>query len=154
MKKLPHLSILLCLVMVLQMLWLPVLATEPTGEPEIQATETVEIEKVPVPDVPYGTANIAYGCRTLDGKLSIGTDDKILETAQAAFVYERNTGTIIYKYRDDVTLSPGALTKILTAIVAMEESSLTDRVTISTANYTSIAGTRNCSLKHGLLRRC
>ena len=149
MKKLSHLSLLLCLVMVLQMLCLPVLATEPAEETETQATESVVVDKVPIPDVPYGTANIAYGCRTLDAQLSIGTDEKILETAQAAFVYERNTGTIIYKYHDDVTLSPGALTKILTAIVALEESSLTDQVTISTANYTSIAGTRNCSLKHG-----
>lgn len=151
MKKFAKLSLLLCAVLLLQMLCLPVLATEATDPTETQPPEPteMEIEKVPVPDVPYGNANITYGCRTLDGQLSLGTDDKILETAQAALVYERNTGTIIYNYNDDAMLYPGALAKILTAIIAIEEADLTDQVIISTSNYTTIAGTRNCSLKQG-----
>lgn len=148
MKKLSPLCLLLCLVMLVQMLCLPVFATE-TQATETQATEQEEIVKTSVPDVPYGGAVISHGCRTLDGQVPLGGDEKLLETAQAVFVYEKTTGTIIYNYNEDTTLYPGALTKIMTAIVAIENAELTDQVTISTSSYTTIAGTRNCSLKHG-----
>lgn len=151
MKKLSALSLLLCLVMLVQMLCVPVFAT---GTETSLPTETVEVTEpelppVAVPDVAYGTATVSNGCRTLDGQVPLGGDEKMLETAQAAFVYEKNTGTVIYSYNEDSTLSPGALAKILTAIVAIEQAELSEQVTISTANYTSIAGTLNASLKHG-----
>lgn len=149
MKKLSALSLLLCLVLMLQMLCLPVLAAENTGPTENEATQPEEVVKLPVPDVPFGGAVISHGCRTLDGQVPLGGDEKLLETAQAVFVYEKTTGSIIYNYNEDTTMYPGALAKILTAIVAIENAELTDQVTISTASYTTIAGTRNCSLKHG-----
>lgn len=149
MKKLSPLCLLLCLVLMLQMLCMPVLATETTGPTETEATEPEEIIKVSIPDVPYGEATISHGCRTIDGQIPLGGDEKLLETAQAVFVYEQTSGTIIYNYNEDTTMYPGALAKILTAIVAIENADLTDKVTISTASYTTIAGTRNCSLKHG-----
>lgn len=151
MKKISALSLMMCLLLVAQLMCAPVFATETetAAATETQPTEAQEIEKVAVPDVAYGTASVAYGCRGLDGQIALGGDEKILETAQAAFIYEKNTGTIIYNYNEDAALSPSALTKIMTAIVAIEQADLTDRVTISTANYTSISGTRNCALKQG-----
>lgn len=151
MKKLSLLNLLLCLVLLVQMLCAPVLATETeTSMPtETMETEGLEVEKVPVPDVAYGTASVAYGCRTVDGQAALGGDSKLLETAKAVFVFEKTTGSIIYNYNEDTTLSPGALTKIMTAIVAIEREDLTDKVTISTAGYTGIAGTRNSALKQG-----
>lgn len=144
MKKL---SLLLCLVLLVQMLVLPVFATEtPT---ESQPTEAAT-EEPTAPNAAYGTATVASGCRTIDGQIPLGGSDRILESAQAAFVYEQNTGTVLYAYNPDTSMSPGALTKILTAIVAIENGNLSDEVTISTTNYSSLpAGALNSKLKNG-----
>lgn len=149
MKKISALSMLLCLALLVQMLCIPAFATdtETTVPTDPGPTLPESLPPVSVPDVPYGAATISNGCRSLDGQVALAGDEKILETAQSAFVYELNTGTIIYNYNEDLTLSPGALAKILTAIVAMEQAELTEQVTISTAGYTAIAGTLNASLK-------
>lgn len=149
MKKLSLLNLLLCLVLLAQMLCAPVLAaeTETAMPTEPEETQVLEVEKVPVPDVAYGTASIAYGCRSMDGQAALGGDDKLLETAKAAFVYEKTTGSIIYNYNEDTPVSPGALAKIMTAIIAIEQEELDDKVTISTAGYGGISGTRNSALK-------
>ena len=123
MKKISAFPLLLCLLLLVQSLTLPALATaatETSAPTETQAP--LEVEKVPVPEVAYGAASITNGCRTLDGQIALGGDDKLLETAKAAFVYEKTTGTIIYNYHPDTPVSPGALTKILTAFICLINS--------------------------------
>lgn len=133
MKKISPIKRILCLLLALQMLCVPVYGTE-TQE---QTAETVPNTVV---TGEYGTNSILSGCRTLDGQIPLGGSDRMLETAQAAFVYETTTGTVLYAYNPDTTMSPGALTKILTAIVAIENGNLEDKVSISTANYSSLPG--------------
>lgn len=137
MKKNSCLIWVLCLVLLLQMLCVPVFATE-------------TVDDAPVTNGTYGTNSVLNGCRTLDGMVPLGGSDRMLDTAQAAFVYEQNTGTVLYAYNPDTSMSPGALTKILTAIVAIENGNLSDVVTISTANYSSLPdGALNSKLKNG-----
>ena len=149
MKKLSCLFLALCLLLS-QLLCIPVFATE--TDPEATETEPSVEEYVPeaVPTVPFGMASITNGCRTMEAQVPLGGSDRMLDSAQAAFVYELNTGTLLYSYNPDNVMSPGALTKMLTAIVALENSSLDEEVTVSTASHSTLpAGARNSKLKNG-----
>ena len=152
MKKISCLTLLLCLAMVMQLLCLPVYATEGATEAPTEVTLPVMDESagLSVPEVAFGTASVLNGCRTLDAQMALGGNDLILNTAQAAFVYELNTGTMLYSLNPDNVLSPGALTKILTAVVALENSTMDELVTVSTASHSTLpAGARNSRLKNG-----
>lgn len=156
MKKISCLSLVLCLALLFQLFFIPVMATETETQGETQE-ETQGEETLPVmdeadssalPDVAFGTASVTNGCRTMDGQISIGASDIVLDSAQAAFVYEMNTGTVLYSHNPDTTLNQAALTKILTAIIAIEACDLEEQVTISTANHGTLpVGARNSDLK-------
>lgn len=149
MKKLSCLFLALLLLLT-QLLCIPVFATE--TDPEATETEPPVEEYVDtaVPVVPFGMASITNGCRTMEAQVPLGGSDRMLDSAQAAFVYELNTGTLLYAYNPDNVMSPGALTKMLTAIVALENSALDEEVTVSTASHSTLpAGARNSKLKHG-----
>lgn len=142
MKKLSGLSLTLCLLLVFQILSFPVFATETVPS----ATGTLPVEG----EAEVGRVAVTSGCRTIDGAVPLGGSERIVETAQAAFVYEQNTNTVIYSYNPDSTMSPGAMTKILTAIVAIENGNLEDEVTVSTANYKTLPVTNQLAkLKEG-----
>lgn len=142
MKKLSGLSLLLCLLLVFQIFALPAVAAE------IAPSETVGLS--PEAEAEVGSIAITNGCRTIEGAVPLGGSERIVETAQAAFVYELNTNTVLYSYNPDTTMSPGAMTKILTAIVAIENGNLEDEVTISTANYRTLPTTNQLAkLKEG-----
>ena len=147
MKKLSGLCLVLALLTVLQCAYIPVYAAE-TEEPTTAATEPVVDATAPAAD--FGTASVLSGCRTIDAQVPLGGSERILETCQAAFVYEENTGTVLHAYNPDMAMSPGALTMIMTAIIAIEEGNLNDEVTISTRSYSTLpAGARNQKLKEG-----
>ena len=153
MKKLTCLSLVLCLVLMMQLFCIPAVAAEVDNEGPTEA-ETLPIMDesagLSVPEVTGGNASVINGCRTLEGQMALGGNDLLLKSAQAAFVYEMNTGTVLYSLNPDVVLSPGALTKMLTAIVALENSSMDEMVTVSTASHSTLpAGARNSRLKHG-----
>lgn len=154
MKKMSCLSLVLCLALLLQILCIPAFATEAEDPADETVGETLPVmdegSGVLVPEVTFGTASITNGCRTMEAQMALGGNDLILDTAQAAFVYELNTGTLLYSLNPDLVVSPGALTKILTAIVALENSYLDEQVTVSTASHSTLpAGARNSGLKHG-----
>lgn len=130
MKKYSGLCVALCLLLLLQMLCIPVLATETENT---QSAQTIPEGSNQV--LEFGAAPTARGCRTLDGQIPLDGSERMLESAQAAFVYERNTGTVIYSYNPDTTRSPGALTKIVSAIVAIENSDLSEEVLIRSTTF-------------------
>ena len=147
MKKI--LCLMLCLLLTVQML-IPVSATE------TEATEETVPETLPsaagetAPVVEYGTATVLNGCRTIDAQVPLGGDLPMLDTAISAFAYERNTGTVVYAYNPDMPLQPGTLTKMVTAIVAIELGNLNDEVTVSSRNYKYLPpGAKNAKLKEG-----
>lgn len=131
MKKIRIFSLLLCLVVLFSTLPLPGAATE-TTEPDVPTMprETEPYEEPPTVD--YGGAAISYGCRTINGMTPLGGNDRILKSAQAAFIYEVNTQTIIYSYNPDVHLYPGSLAKIMTCLLAIELGDMEQEVTFST----------------------
>ena len=135
MKKYRFLSLLMSLLILFQSAVLPVRATE-TDETEESTTETAPEETEDagraVLDVPSTSISVTSGCRTIDGQAPLGGSERLLDTAQAAFVFETTTQTVVYAYCPDIRLAPGSLSKIMTAMIAIEEGNLDDVVTVST----------------------
>ena len=68
-------------------------------------------------ELAFGTVCVKNGCRTINGLVPLGGSDRKLDTAQAAFLYETTTGTVVYSYNPDAKVSSGTLSKIVTAMV-------------------------------------
>lgn len=154
MKKYRFLSLAMCLLVILQSVMLPVQATAlPDASETTSATEEtvpVESQGSTVIDIPFGQVSIMNGCRTIEGKSPLGGSERKLDTAQAAFVYEAKTGTVIYSYNPDAKVSPGTLVKIVTALVVCELCELDEEVTVSSRNISRLpAGSQNEKLKEG-----
>lgn len=151
MKKLSCLSLLLCFLLLAQMLCFPAYATD---------TETLGLEPTEIaqPTAPIYTANdlgevsVLNGCRTLEAQVPLGGNSPILKSAKSAFIYEVNTNTVIYNYNPDITLSPGALAKLVTAIVAIENGDLDQEFTVNSMSFRKLPGSAvrvNAGLKEG-----
>lgn len=165
MKKIRLLSLLLCLLMIAQSAYFPVFATETgdtsgdgsaqtgsEGDTEPTETETEPSEEIviEVEDVGPNDVTVINGCRTIEGMYPLGGSDRILETAQAAFVYEINTQTVIYSYNPDLRVSPGVLTKMLTALVALDYCKMDEVVTVKAYEFSTLPlAALNAKLKDG-----
>ncbi len=75
-------------------------------------------------------SSIQNGCNTLDGSVTfLGSEQKI-ENAESAILYETTTDTLMYAYNADAQAYPASLVKILTALIAIEQGTLTDAVVV------------------------
>ena len=116
-------------------------ATEPSEPTEGQSATT---------EAAFGTAPVTSGCRTINGMSPLGGSEKILQTAQGAFVYETTTDTVVYSYNPDLRLYPSGLTKILTALIAIERCELDEELTVSMREIPKLpTGALNAKLKNG-----
>ena len=148
MKKLSAVSIFLCLVMLLQALLVPAFATEadPT-DASIPETLPSAVDET-APQVEFGTATIMNGCRTLNAQMPLGGSDRKVESAVSAFVYERNTGTVVYSYSPDLIVQPGTFAKLVACIVAIENGNLDEMVKCNSMSYRSLPfAAKNSKLK-------
>ena len=142
MKKFVCLFLLICLI--LQCMVLPIAATEATD-----ATQPTD-ETQPESSAAFGTTSVVNGCRTINAMSPLGGSEKMLQTAQAAFIYETTTETVIYSYNPDLRLYPGALMKILTAMIAIEQCEMDEELTVSMREIPKLpAGALNAGLKNG-----
>lgn len=146
MKKNNLIAFLLCLVMVFQAAALPVSADETTAsttqtEPAATiSTSTVQGE--------FGSESVLNGCRTIEGMVPLSGNERRLDTAQAVFVYDTKTETVVYSYNPDMKLSPGTLAKIVTALVTIESCDLDEVVVCHSKNISRLpGGTQNVKLK-------
>lgn len=146
MKKIKCLSLLLGIVLLLSCV-MPVSATEttPPAAPIAVVPETIPQEE----ELTFGTVCIKQGCRTINGLVPLGGSDRKLDTAQAAFLYEVNTGTVVYAYNPDAKVASGTLSKIVTAMVTLEHMKLDDKITINTDNISRLGGATNVDLRNG-----
>lgn len=140
MKKFAPFTIVLCVLLLMECLCSPVAA--------LSNLQTVPPQTVPSATEPstastyaFGTVCIYQGCRTIDSGVALGTSERILETAQAAVLFEAKTNTMIYSYNPDVKLSPGSLAKVVTALVVIENcDDLDEMVTVSSRNISRLPG--------------
>ena len=146
MKKFKHLSLLLSFALLLSCV-MPVSAVETTVPP---ATVAVTPETLPQEEeLTFGAVCIHQGCRTINGKIPLGGSDRKLETAQAAFLYETTTGTVVYSYNPDAKVPSGTLSKIVTAMVTLDHLELDQTITINTDNISRLGGATNVDLRNG-----
>lgn len=138
MKKI--ICLILCLVIFVQIPPMSAGATEPETVAETLQPTLPEAEGETAPPAEYGLATVLNGCRTMDAQEPLGSSDRMLDTAVSAFVYEQNTGTLIYAYSPDLKMQPGTFAKLVTAIVAIENGNLDDVVTVRSSSYRSLPG--------------
>lgn len=146
MKKISCMSLLLCLLLLLQLLPLPVFATETDPIETVQPTAPEYIA------ADLGDVTVTQGCRTIEAQVPLGGNSPMLKSARAAFIYEVNTNTVIYNYNPDLVVSPGALAKLVTAIVAIEKGDLEQELTVNSMSYKTLPGSAvrvNAGLKEG-----
>lgn len=144
MKKISLICMALCLCMVISCISVMAFAAAP--QDTTVPADTTEATAAPTaPDVQsstvtQGDASVSHGAATLDGQKPLGGSVKRLETAQAALLYELNTGTLLYTWNPDVRVQPASLVKIMTAMIALEEGNLSDPVTITSAMLSQLSG--------------
>lgn len=88
---------------------------------------------MPIPRAGAAEADtsVTGGCHSVDASKPLMNSEKLLETSQAVFVYERNSGTLVYAWNADQLLDPAGMPKLMTALLAVEHGTLTDVVTVS-----------------------
>lgn len=154
MKKTTTISLVLCAVLFVQMLALPVAAMP------VEVPQTVPVEEsIPAETessfatnnsiLPFGQLSVKNGCRSIEGMQPLGGSERMLKTAQAAMIYERSTGTVIYSYNPDTKIVPGSLAKIVAAYIALKYAELDEEVKANSANISRLPpGSKHKDMKH------
>lgn len=145
MKKFKFLPLLLCLCLLAQSLTLSVSAVEATLAPESEGIPEDPVLQATEPA--FGTVCVKQGCRTIEGMVPLAGSDRKVDTAQAAFLYEVNTDTVVYSLNPDTKMAPGNLTKLVNAYVALQSCSLEDRVVLTSDIYRLPSGAHHSGLK-------
>lgn len=109
MKKKFTISALLCVLLLLCQLVMPVFATE----------ENIVLD-----------ASALSGCHSADAMASLLGSGQIVKNAQAVFLYDVNSDTLMHAWNPDVAVEPSSLVKIMTALIAVEQGQLDDAVTV------------------------
>lgn len=131
MKKNRICCLLLCLILALQCAVAPVWATESEGTTESTTVPETTGVVYDIPDNVTGDASVSNGSATINGQQALATDSSIARTAKAAFLYDMTTDTVIYAKNPDEKVYPASLTKVMTALIALERANLEDMVTVS-----------------------
>lgn len=130
MKKFKYLSLFLCLLLLLNCLYSPVLAAE-TGAVEETSLNAEDILSLETEEIPFGSVCIEKGCRTVNGMVPLGGSDRRLETAQSVFLYEVTTDTVVYSYNPDLKVHPGTLAKLVLALIVLEKCEMDEIVQVT-----------------------
>jgi D-alanyl-D-alanine carboxypeptidase (penicillin-binding protein 5/6) len=75
--------------------------------------------------------SVVSGCHSVDAALSLSDEAKLTETAKAAIIYELGSDTMIYAYNPDGRIYPASMVKLMTALVALENGNLDDKVLVT-----------------------
>ena len=109
MKKNKYFQIVICLAMILVLLFSGVAA------------------RAAVTDDPTVTS----GSHSPDGSVPVHTSQKIMKSAKSAILYELTSDTLVYGWNPDLQMEPSSLTKIMTALIAVENGDLNQEITVS-----------------------
>ena len=145
MKKFRFLPLFLCALLLVQWLAAPVSATAvpdttPVESETIASTDETESSQTTTTDIPFGQVSVLNGCRTIEGMSPLAGNERKLDTAMAAFVYEVNTDTVIYSYNPDTKMSPGTLAKLVLALVVVENCQMDEIVTCQPGIQSKVPG--------------
>ena len=144
MKKTKCLSLLLCLILMLQCILIPAMAVETIDVPQETISSVSETTAKPE----FGTVSIVNGCRTIEGMAPLGGGDRRLESAQSVFLYEITTDTVVYSYNPDLKVHPGTLAKMVLSLLVLENCDRDEMVTVTEGIQAYIpAGSNTIKLK-------
>ena len=76
-------------------------------------------------------ASVTSGCHSVEAQSSLGTPDRLLATANAVIAYDLNSDTLLYSWNADATIYPSSMVKLMACLVALENSDLSDEVTVN-----------------------
>lgn len=82
--------------------------------------------------------SVTNGCHSIDGAIPFLGRDRVVQNAGAAFMYETNSETLLYEWNADTQMYPASLTKIMTALLVLENCNLQDVVTVSEGALQSV----------------
>lgn len=150
MKNSKLLSLILILCLLLQLAVVPVRGAETTLPEQTTlpaATTPTTQGLLAAEELDFGEACVKNGCRTIEGMVPLDGSDRKLSSAQAAFLFETTTETVVYAYNPDVKLSPGSLAKLVTGMIVLQNSSLDEMVTVTGDVHRRPAGSIHAGLK-------
>ncbi len=106
MKKMRFFSVFLSIILLFSALSVPAFAT--AGDPAVSS-----------------------GCHSVDAAMTLSEEEKLVETAKAAVLYELNSGTMLYTWNPDGKIYPTSMVKMMTTLVALENGDLDETVTVT-----------------------
>ena len=90
------------------------------------------------------------GCHGVDAQMCLSDEEKLVETSKAVIVYELGSDTMIYSYNPDGKIYPSSMVKLMTALVALENGKMTDKVIVSKRALSYVAiGSVSAGLQAG-----
>lgn len=75
--------------------------------------------------------SVQNGCHSVDASMQLSDEGKLVETSKAVIIYELNSDTMIYTWNPDTQIYPASMVKLMTALVALENAELTDKVVVT-----------------------
>ncbi len=75
--------------------------------------------------------SVQSGCHTIDSQVPVLGTEQLITNAKSVLLYETTTDTLMYSWNADAQLYPASLVKIMTALIAIQQGTLTDVVTVS-----------------------
>lgn len=105
MEKIRIICLLLCAYLLLQPMLLPASALE--------------------------DSSVVNGSHSADATIPLAGSEKMLDSAKAVFLYERNGDTLMYAYQPDQRIDPSSMAKLMTALIALERGDLSATLTVS-----------------------
>jgi len=92
--------------------------------------------------------SVLSGCRGIDSHVPYLGNTLTIENAQAAFLFESGTDTLMYAFNPDQKLHPAGLVKIMTALLVIEEGNFADAVTVKEEVLNTVSeDARTCDLQ-------
>ncbi len=93
---------------------------------------------------------VTSGCHSVDAAVALSDEGRLTESAEAVILYELNSGTMLYAYNPDTKIYPTSMVKLMTVLVALENGTLGDQVTVTRSALNSVAiGSVSARLKTG-----
>ena len=83
--------------------------------------------------------SVLSGCHSVDATTTLSDSGQLTETAKAVLVYELKSDTMIYGWNPDGKIYPASMVKLMTALVALENSTLDDRVVVTKRALSHVA---------------
>lgn len=105
MKKIRVLCLLLCIVLLLGTV--PQTSAEPVDQ------------------------SVTNGCHSVQANMMLSNSGKLADTSKAVILYERNSETMLYAWNPDEKVYPSSMVKLMTALLALENSELNEKVTVT-----------------------